>query len=70
MILLNHRKGGDNMKHFWYVTLVGKVGDNSIEKDFNTEVEAKIFAAKQKVTIEKILRKEAWNKIGKLSRNW
>ena len=58
------------MKHFYYVTLVGKLGNNSIEKDFNTETEARVFATKQRIVIEKILRKEAWNKIGKLSRNW
>jgi hypothetical protein len=58
------------MKHFYYVTLVGKIGENSIEKDFNTETEARVFATKQRIVIEKILRKEAWNKIGKLSRNW
>lgn len=58
------------MKHFYYVTLVGKIGNAEFQKDFNTSAEALKFAKKFCVTESRIIPKEAWSTLGKIAKNW
>lgn len=62
-IYIRKRKG-DKMKKFYYVRLL----HSTVEKDFSSVAEAQRYAQQAQLTGYKLEPREAWNKLGRLSR--
>lgn len=52
------------MKKFYYVRLL----HSTVEKDFSSVAEAQRYAQRAQLTGYKLEPREAWNKLGRLSR--